>query len=153
MHDFGHLPNSGRKTWLRSYIPTLDAHPDFGRHHDSGHASRLRPMSVLHVLPFQLWKTPHGRARWLQHLTGQTLSQKQTGRDASLLQRSKPRHLTTSHVQVSGHVPRNQRHLAWLDLRETRVSERTRYPCNSGGSRSSNVWSGEQRLYDTWPWH
>jgi hypothetical protein len=30
-------------------------------------------------------------------------------------------------------------HLAQLDLRETRVSRRTWYPCNSGGSRSSNV--------------
>jgi hypothetical protein len=37
-------------------------------------------------------------------------------------------------------------HLAWRDLRETRVSGGTQYPCNSGGSRSSNVWSGEPRL-------
>jgi hypothetical protein len=34
-------------------------------------------------------------------------------------------------------------HLAWSDLRETRVSGGTRYPCNSGGSISLNVWSGD----------
>jgi hypothetical protein len=37
-------------------------------------------------------------------------------------------------------------HLAWRDLRETQVSSGTRYPCNSNGSRSSNVWSDEPRL-------
>jgi hypothetical protein len=37
-------------------------------------------------------------------------------------------------------------HLAWRDLRETRVSGVTRYPCNSGGSRSLNVWSGDLRF-------
>jgi hypothetical protein len=24
---------------------------------------------------------------------------------------------------------------------------------NPGGPRSSNVWSGELKLYATWPWH
>jgi hypothetical protein len=38
-------------------------------------------------------------------------------------------------------------HYVCLDLREARVSRRTRYPCNSGRSKSSNVWSGEPRLY------
>jgi hypothetical protein len=42
-------------------------------------------------------------------------------------------------------------HLAQHDLRQTRVSGGTQYPCNSDGSRSSNVWSGELRLYATWP--
>jgi hypothetical protein len=37
-------------------------------------------------------------------------------------------------------------HLAWHDLRETRVFGGTRYPCNLGRSRSLNVWSGEPRL-------
>jgi hypothetical protein len=36
-------------------------------------------------------------------------------------------------------------HLAQLDLRETRVSRKTRYTCNSSGSRSLNVWSGVSR--------
>jgi hypothetical protein len=44
-------------------------------------------------------------------------------------------------------------HLAWLDLREIQVSIRTRYPCNTGGSKASNVWSGEPRLYAARPWH
>jgi hypothetical protein len=44
-------------------------------------------------------------------------------------------------------------HLAYRDLRETRVSGGTRYSCNSGGSRSSNVWSGEPRLYAARPWY
>jgi hypothetical protein len=108
IHDFGCMPNSDRKIWLCSYVPTPVALSDSGRRHNSGHASRLRPMSMLHVLPPQLWKTLHGRARWLQHLTVWTLNLKQTGRDAWLVQRSEPQHLTASHVQVSGHVPRDR---------------------------------------------
>jgi hypothetical protein len=57
-------------------------------------------MSMPHVLPPQLWKTSHGRARWLQHLIAWTLSQKQTGRNAWLDQRLKPQYLTASHAQV-----------------------------------------------------
>jgi hypothetical protein len=37
-------------------------------------------------------------------------------------------------------------HLALRDLRQTRVSEGTQYPCNSDRLRSSIVWSGEFRL-------
>jgi hypothetical protein len=106
---------------------------------DSDRASRLQLMSVPHVLPPQLWKTSHGWAKWLQHFTTWTLSQKQTRRDTWLVQRSKPQHLTTSHVQVLGHVPCDQWQLDRFDLRETRVFRRTRYPCNSGRSRSLNV--------------
>jgi hypothetical protein len=40
-------------------------------------------------------------------------------------------------------------HLARLNLRETRVSKRTQYPCNSGGSRSLNVWSGSALCHTT----
>jgi hypothetical protein len=65
-------------------------------------------MSVTHVLPPQLWKTSHDWARWLQYLTVQTLSQKQTGRDAWLVQHSKPQHRTASQVQVSAYVLRDQ---------------------------------------------
>jgi hypothetical protein len=113
--DSGHMPDSSWKIWLRSYILTLDALPDSGRHHNSSHASRLRSMSVPHVLPPQLWKTSHGQARWLHHLIAWTLSRKQTGRDAWLVQRSKPQQLTTSQVQVSDHVLRDQQtlSLAW----------------------------------------
>jgi hypothetical protein len=50
--------------------------------------------------------------------------------------------------QVMSHVTKE--HLARHDLRQTRVSGGTRYPCNSDGSRSSNVWSGELRLYAMW---
>jgi hypothetical protein len=78
---------------------------------DSICASWLRSMSVPHVLPPQLWKTSHDRAWWLHHLTVRTLSQKQTGRDTRLVQRSQPQHLTALHVQVLGHVPRDWRTL------------------------------------------
>jgi hypothetical protein len=44
-------------------------------------------------------------------------------------------------------------HLAWRNLRQTRVSGGTWYPNNSGRSRSSNVWSSELRLYAARPWH
>jgi hypothetical protein len=72
-------------------------------------------MSVPHVLPPKLWKTLHGWARWLQHLTTRTLSQKQAGRDAWLIQHLKHHHLAASQVWVSGHVPRDLRTLspAW----------------------------------------
>jgi hypothetical protein len=46
--------------------------------------------------------------------------------------------------QAMSHMTKE--HLAWRDLRETRVSEGTRYPCNSGRSRSLNIWPGEPRL-------
>jgi hypothetical protein len=109
--------NSGRISWLRLddvapvVCPTSVAPPD------SGHASRLRSMSMPHVLPPQLWNTSHDRARWLQHLIAQTLSLRQTGWDAWLIQRSKPQHLTTSHFQVSGHVSHDQQTLspAWSE--------------------------------------
>jgi hypothetical protein len=65
MPDSSRMPNSGRKTWLRLYILTPDTLPDSGRRHDSSRTSWLRSMSVLHVLPPQLWKTSHGWARWL----------------------------------------------------------------------------------------
>jgi hypothetical protein len=84
MRDFGHMFNSGRKIWLRSYILTLVTIPNFNC------ASRLWSMSAPSVLPPQLWKTSHGHARWLQHFTAQTLSQKQTGRNTRLDQHSKP---------------------------------------------------------------
>jgi hypothetical protein len=44
-------------------------------------------------------------------------------------------------------------HLAWCDLGQIRVSGGTQYPCNSGGSRSLNVWSRELRIHATWPRH
>jgi hypothetical protein len=44
-------------------------------------------------------------------------------------------------------------HFVQCDLRQTRVSKGTRYPCNSDGSRFLNVWSGELRLYSTRPRH
>jgi hypothetical protein len=75
---------------------------------NSGGASRLQSINMPHVLPPQLWRTSHGWALWLQHLTTRTLSRKQTRRDAWLVQRSKPQHLTASHVQVLGHVPCDQ---------------------------------------------
>jgi hypothetical protein len=60
-----------------------------------------------HLLP-RLWKTSHGRARWLQHLTARILSQKQIGRDVWLVHHLKPQHLMDSHAQASSHVPRDQ---------------------------------------------
>jgi hypothetical protein len=108
MRDFGCLPDSGRKIWLWSYILTpIDVMTQVVSP-NSGRASRLRSMSVPHVLPPQQWKTLHCRARWLQHLTTHSLSWKQTRRDAWLNQHLKPQHLTASHVQESGHVPCDQ---------------------------------------------
>jgi hypothetical protein len=94
-YDFGHIS----RLWSHFPTPIVSS--------DSDHASWLWLMSVPHVLPPKLWKTLHGRARWLQHLTTRTLSQKQDGRDAWLIQHLKHQHLAASHVWVSGHVPRD----------------------------------------------
>jgi hypothetical protein len=51
--------------------------------------------------------------------------------------------------QAMSHMTKE--HLAWHDLRQTRVSRGTQCPCNSDGSRSSNVWLGELGLYATQP--
>jgi hypothetical protein len=153
MLDSDHMSNFGHKIWLRSYIPTPLALFDSGRCHDSGRISWLRSMSMPHILPPQLWKTLHGRVRWQHHLANQKFSRKQTGRDAWLDQRSKHQYLTASHAQVVSFEPRDQRalNLGWSE--RNWVSKRTRYPCNSGGSRSSNAWSGKPSLYVARPWH
>jgi hypothetical protein len=104
--------DSGRISRLRSHFLALVDITTPVVSPDSRRASRLWPLSVPHVLPPQLWKTSHGRARWSQHLTARTLSWKQTGRDTWLVQCSKPQHLTYSHVQVSVLVPRNQQTLS-----------------------------------------
>jgi hypothetical protein len=69
------------------------------------------------IIVTHLWKTLHGRARWLQHLIARTLNQKQTEWNAWLVQLSKPQHLKASHVQVLGHVPHDQwaLSLAWFE--------------------------------------
>jgi hypothetical protein len=119
--DPGRMPDFGRKIWLRSYIllrfhfltsvdvTTLIVSPN------SYGASQLQSMSKPHILPPQLWKTLHGWAKWLQDLTTWTLCWKQIGRDAWLVQHLKPQHLTASHIQELGHVPRDQQTLspAW----------------------------------------
>jgi hypothetical protein len=145
--------DSGRISRPRSHFSTLVDVMTLVVSPDSDHTSRLRSMSVPHILPPQLWKTLHGRVRWQHHLANQKFSRKQTGRDAWLDQRSKHQYLTASHAQVVSHEPRDQRalNLGWSE--RNRVSKRTRYPCNSGGSRSSNAWSGEPSLYVARPWH
>jgi hypothetical protein len=105
-HDSGRIFDSDCKSQLQLHFLTPVVPPDFG------HASRLRSMSVPHVLRPQLWKASYGRARRLQHLTAWRLSQKQTERDTWLVQRSKPQYLMASHVQVLGNVPRDQQTLS-----------------------------------------
>jgi hypothetical protein len=109
--------DSGRISRLRSHFPTPVNITAPVISPDSDSTSRLWSMSMSHVLPPQLWKTSHVRARWLQHLTAHTLSWKQTGRDAWLVQPSKPHHLMVLHVQESGHVSRDQWTLspAWYE--------------------------------------
>jgi hypothetical protein len=110
--DSGRMPDFGRISWLRSHFPTLVNVTTPVVSPYSGGASQLWSMSVPHVLPPQLWKTSHDRARWLQHLTARTLSQKQIERDASLVRHLKPQHLTALHVQESGHVLCDQQTLS-----------------------------------------
>jgi hypothetical protein len=109
--------DSDRISWLQSRFPTpIDVMTPVVSL-DSGRTSWLWPMSVPHVLSPQLWKTMHGQVRWLQHLTARTLSRKQTGRDAWLIQHSNPQHRMASHVQVLGHVPCDRQTLnpAWSE--------------------------------------
>jgi hypothetical protein len=53
--------------------------------------------------------------------------------------------------QANSHATKE--HLAWHDMRQTRVSGGTPYPDSPCRSRSSNVWSGELTLYTVQPWH
>jgi hypothetical protein len=96
MHDSDHMPGSGRKTRLRSYAGlrsedvTTVVCPTLVERRDSGRKMWLRSYAWLwsHItalvidciacLTYSLWNTSHGRARWLQHLTAWSLSQKQT---------------------------------------------------------------------------
>jgi hypothetical protein len=114
--DSGRMPDFGLKTQLLSYARlrledvTLVIYLDSTRTSWLLSTSWLRScittlsMSMPHILQPHMWKTLHGRARWLQYFIAQTLSRKQTGRDAWLIQCSKPQHLTASYVQESGHV-------------------------------------------------
>jgi hypothetical protein len=49
MRDFDCKPDSGRKIWLQSYIPTPVTLPDSGQHHDFGRLSwpQLRIMTPV----------------------------------------------------------------------------------------------------------
>jgi hypothetical protein len=58
---------------LRLQLPTLIDIMTLVVSSDSDRASWLLSKIVPHDLPTNLWKTTHGRARWLQHLTAQTL--------------------------------------------------------------------------------
>jgi hypothetical protein len=140
--------------------------------YDSGHISRLRsqfPTLVNIMTPV----VHHGSGRWACHMSYHLIYQRlrMTGLDdCNILQL---RHLVGSglwgmhdsfsvqNLSISRlHMFKCQamccmtnKHLASLDLRESQVSRRTRYPCSSSGSMSLNVWSGEPRLYAAWPWH
>jgi hypothetical protein len=145
--------DSSRISWLQTHFPiSVDVMTPVVSP-DSGRASRLQSSSMSYVLPPQLWKTSHDWARWLQHLTAWTLSQKQTGgtHDSFSVWNLSISRLRMFKCHVMCRV--TNEHLARLDLRETCVSRKTQYPCNIGGSRSSNIWSCEPRLYAMWPWH
>jgi hypothetical protein len=70
-----------------------------------------------------LWKTLHDQARWLQHLTTRSLSQKQTDSECmtcSVFENSASHDFECSRVRPMGRA--TNKHLARLDLRKTRMS-------------------------------
>jgi hypothetical protein len=69
--------------------------------------------------------------------------------DSIIIQNLSSQDVACTSSQSLSHTTKE--HLAQHDLRQTRVSGGTQYPCNSDGSRFSNVWSGELRLYATRP--
>jgi hypothetical protein len=128
-------------TWLWLYLLTLVAHHDSGRWADriSYHliCERLHMAGLDNYSILQPW-----------HLVGSRLG--------GMRDLVSVRNLSISRLRLfkcQAMCRATNGHLAWLDLRETRVSRRTWYSCNSGRSRSSNVWSCEPRLYTAWPWH
>jgi hypothetical protein len=157
LHDFGHMPNSGRKEWLWSYVPTPVVLLDSDQHHDSGCIS---------------WLTHHGFGQWVCRMSYHPSCERlcMAGlHDYNILQ---PRHLVRSRLGVMHDLFSVQNlsisrlcmfkskamcctmndHLAPLDLRESRVSRLTQYPCNSGRSRFLNVWLDEPGIYAAQPW-
>jgi hypothetical protein len=172
MRDSGRMPDFIRKMWLWSYAWLWSEDMTPVVYLDSARTSQLRSTSWLRSYLL----TPvmhHGSGRWACHMSYHLIYQRlrMTGLDdCNILQL---RHLVGSglwgmhdsfsdqNLSISRlHMFKCQamcrmtnKHLASLDLRESRVSRRTWYPCNSSGSMSLNVWSGEPRLYAAWPWH
>jgi hypothetical protein len=144
-------------------LPTALAHgantPVRGLHYELIYISYNEILLLLHLFHFLCKRHLYLSCERL-HIAGLD--------DCSILQ---PRHLVGSRLGGTHDLINNQNlsshgftctssqamsrvikeHLAWRDLRQIRVSKRTRYPCNSGRSRSSNVWLGEIRLYATRP--
>jgi hypothetical protein len=172
MRDSGRIPDFVRKTWLRSYASLWSEDMTLVIYLDSARTSQLWSTSWLRSYLL----TPvvhHGSGGWACHMSYHLIYQRlrMTGLDeCNILQL---RHLVGSglwemhdsfsvqNLSISRlHMFKCQamcrvtnEHLASLDLRESWVSRRTRYPCNSSGSMSLNVWSGEPRLYAAWPWN
>jgi hypothetical protein len=120
-------PDSGRTSWLWSYLLTLVAHHDFNwwACHMSYHLNCERlcmaGLDDCNILQFKYFV----RSR----LGGMHDSINIQNLSISRFRMFKCQAMCRS----------TDRHLAWLDVRETQVSRRTRYPCNSDGSRSSNL--------------
>jgi hypothetical protein len=113
----GHILDSGQKIWLRSYILTpVDVttpvvYPDSGCrsccmtpviYPNSDHRS-CRMSYLLICERLCMIELDDYNILQLKHLVKSILS-----KSTWLVHRSKPQHLTASHVQVSGHVPHDQ---------------------------------------------
>jgi hypothetical protein len=114
-------------SWLQSYLLTLVVHQDYGRwawcmsyHHSCERLCMARLDNCSILQPGHLVRS---------RLVGT--------HDSFIIQNLSISQLCMFKCQVMGRA--TDRHLARFDLRETWVSRRTRYPCNSGGLRSSNV--------------
>jgi hypothetical protein len=118
MRDFGCMPDSGRKIWLRSYIQTLVALPDSGRCHNFGRISWLRLHNITPIneratcLTYSAVKDFEWSPAWLGiHIT--TQPSRPGSIVASMTQQHCRQHdsASTSH---HGQVTQAASSLAWL---------------------------------------
>jgi hypothetical protein len=114
--------DSGRKIWLWSYIPTPINVTTPVAHYGSGRgASRMSYQLICKRL--RMVQLDNCNILWLEHLGGSNLSRVY---DLFSVWNLSISQLHMFKCQAMCRV--TNEHLAQLDLRETRVSRRTRYP-------------------------
>jgi hypothetical protein len=154
-HDSGHISHdSSHTSRLRSYISTLVVPHDLGRTqaptvpHDFGRTLQLWSYHVSYFLIW--WTTSPDQARWLQHLTTWSLSPKQV--EFWVHDLPSTQNLSISQFQLfkwQAHGPRDQRHLARLNLSEN--SDTSSGPVRLIPLSSKGLQMSSQASYDSTP--
>jgi hypothetical protein len=120
-------PNSGRTSWLWSYLPTPVTHHGFGPW-----VCCMSYQLICEILC--MVETDECKILQLEQLVK---SRSSKAHDHFSVQNLITSRLHMFKSQAMCHV--TNEHLARFDLRENQVSKGTWHPCNLGGSKTSNV--------------